>query len=723
VEAETAFVLCADDYALTEGVSHAMLDLVDARRLTAVSAMSSMPTWRKFSADIGSRRGSVAIGLHLDLTLRPFAGKRNPYGVPSLIAKSLLRKLDASAIESEFERQFDLFEDALGFAPDHVDGHHHVHALPQVRDCLLKVLRDRYSALTESQRPLVRAPFDTIPRILARRGARSKALIVASLARHFAEAANAAGFVTNIGYAGFSRFAGKMAFDRELTEFLKSPGPRQLIMCHPGYSAPALVRLDPVAEQRQAEYLVLMERNDFKDRNLTIHRPRNRPDGAFVAWRRIAPWRLGGFANKRRSLQSGGRRGRSWAGVSMNLMSPSAQTPGAALRAGARRILIDCSLSRFDEQPTGIPRVIVNYVRHGREFGECNGVAVAPVELAANGRYRARVMAGNKPGAASSTSPLRFALILAAKIWLELLRHFSRIFIAGIALVGAILPIRAVLKATTTLSHHAPAVTPGARGRLEKRRGDFIHPGAGDVLLCPNYWHDIDPAIYEAFRTRGAEIAVVVHDILTVTLTGYYKYPWRWQFERNLARSFEYVGHYYCISHKTLLDLTAFAERRGKVITASVAYNGFDSLVAENAVVRAGAAHEEVVGRLPWLMVGTLEPKKITATFWPPSRPFGQRVIAGPWLLSAVAAGCATILSKAFKPHAGWAIVYSGSMMWPTRRWRPSTAGRTPCCSLPWQRAPDFRSSRRRVAVCRSSLGTRRRQGDPSVAWRLFRDG
>ena len=152
-----------------------------------------------------ARRGRVAIGLHLDLTLRPFAEKGRPFGLGALIAASLGRRLDVASIAAEFERQFDLFETALGFAPDRVDGHHHVHALPETRDALLAVLRRRYGGLAAAARPLVRVPGDRIGAILRRRGARAKALTVAWLSSGFGAAVAAAGFAANHGFSGFSR--------------------------------------------------------------------------------------------------------------------------------------------------------------------------------------------------------------------------------------------------------------------------------------------------------------------------------------------------------------------------------------------------------------------------------------------------------------------------------------------------------------------------------------
>ncbi len=283
-EIHRKFVLCADDFAITEGVSRAMLALVDAGRLTAVSAMASMPAWRELAPELIARRGQVAIGLHLDLTLRPFAGKERPFDFRRLAVASLVGRIDMTAVSDEFERQFDLFETTLGVSPDHVDGHHHVHALRQTRVALLNVLTKRYGRRPPELRPLVRDPADAIFRVLRRRFARAKAFTVARLCAGFGARATAAGFATNIGFSGFSRFDRARSFDREFYEFLRAPGPRHLVMCHPGLADAALAGLDPVAARRDDEYASLMDNADLPNALLRVRRPRHDVSCAFAAW-------------------------------------------------------------------------------------------------------------------------------------------------------------------------------------------------------------------------------------------------------------------------------------------------------------------------------------------------------------------------------------------------------------------------------------------------------
>jgi len=270
------FVLCADDFALSNAVSRGILALVDAGRLTAVSVMATTPLWPETAPELAARRDRVAIGLHLDLTHRPFGGRRPAYDLHQLIVKALCRRADVSAISAEFERQFDLFEDAYGHPPDHVDGHHHVHALPQVRAAFFNVLAKRFSGLPAERRPLARDPTDSVVRILRRRGARAKALTVAGLGYGFAARAAASGIGANVGFAGFSRFAGDGRYEREFDEFLAAPGPRHLVMCHPG--------LDEGAGSHGEEYRCLMASDVLPRAMLRIRRGGDERRGAFADW-------------------------------------------------------------------------------------------------------------------------------------------------------------------------------------------------------------------------------------------------------------------------------------------------------------------------------------------------------------------------------------------------------------------------------------------------------
>ena len=281
-------ILCADDYALTDGVSRAIGELAAARRLSATSVMVTSPHWKAAAPRLRVHRGRLSIGLHLDLTLGPAAGpvrrlapKRRFPGLTQLIALSVLRVLEVGEIAAEVARQLDLFETELGYPPDHIDGHQHVHALPVVRQALIEVVARRYPV----NPPMLRDPADSKDLIRQRAGPVRKALIVNALAKGFGEAARARGLPLNAGFSGFSDLDLATPYADELRRAFVATRSPHIVMCHPGHVDAELARRDPVVERRQMEYDALMREPDLPQR---IWRPSRASDGPPIPWSEFA---------------------------------------------------------------------------------------------------------------------------------------------------------------------------------------------------------------------------------------------------------------------------------------------------------------------------------------------------------------------------------------------------------------------------------------------------
>lgn len=257
------FLLIADDYALSPGVSRGIRELIEAGRLSGTGAMTTEPGWAADAPALLASRDRTAIGLHLNLTtaspLAPMpqlAPDGHFPGLRTLLLHSLSGRLDAPEIAAEIGRQLDRFEAMAGMAPDYVDGHHHVQALPTVRAALLQTMAHRYSGAM----PLLRDPSDAARAILGRRRSRAKALFIAGLSKGLRRQAERLGIPTNRGFAGFSDFDRNIDFNDELADFRRFPGERPLIMCHPGYPDSTLRALDPLSDRRRDELETL--RND-----------------------------------------------------------------------------------------------------------------------------------------------------------------------------------------------------------------------------------------------------------------------------------------------------------------------------------------------------------------------------------------------------------------------------------------------------------------------------
>ncbi len=252
----SCFVLTADDFALTPGVSAGILDLLEAQRITAAGAMTNRPHWRSGAAAFAQFSGSADLGLHFNLTcgtpltrMRKLAPAGTLPKLPAILLAGLMGRLPAEEIAAELDAQIDAFEQAMGRAPDFIDGHQHVHALPGVRRALADVLVRRFP----DAKPYLRDPADGVSAIRARKRHVGKAMLLERLARPFGPAMRALGFQTNEGFSGYSRFDAKADYAGDFASYLISCGHRPLVMCHPGFVDHELQGLDPATGSRENE--------------------------------------------------------------------------------------------------------------------------------------------------------------------------------------------------------------------------------------------------------------------------------------------------------------------------------------------------------------------------------------------------------------------------------------------------------------------------------------
>jgi hypothetical protein len=252
---ERHIILCADDYGISPAVSAAIRDLIAHGRINATSVMVAAPSFNRDEAtklrDVAIKH--AAIGLHVTLT-GPFAPLSQDFeplhdgaflSLATTLRRAHLRALRPKLLAVEISRQFEAFHAAFCRLPDFVDGHHHVHLFPQIRDAVLRVTK----ALAPGA--WVRQCGQLSVR---RRLTDHKALVLDGLSRRFRRLAADHGLRTNPAFAGTYTFRSDAAYARLFADFLDRMPDGGVIMCHPGKVDAELKRLDHVTESREHEY-------------------------------------------------------------------------------------------------------------------------------------------------------------------------------------------------------------------------------------------------------------------------------------------------------------------------------------------------------------------------------------------------------------------------------------------------------------------------------------
>ncbi len=236
----TPLILTVDDFGMHAGIDAAVLEFGASGYVTATSCLVLSPRWATAARGITAPvRQQMDIGLHVDFT--EFDGAQS---LRRLIYRSAVRQLDPRTVRTRIARQFDAFENALGTPPDYIDGHQHVHQLPQVRDALLEELQRRYRVL-----PWIRV--SNPPAGHGLKGFVIRQLGAAPLARK----ATAAGLRQTTRLLGSYNFdLSEAGYKQRLEHWLSEARPGDALMLHVASSAPAD---DPIGPARLIEHQVL----------------------------------------------------------------------------------------------------------------------------------------------------------------------------------------------------------------------------------------------------------------------------------------------------------------------------------------------------------------------------------------------------------------------------------------------------------------------------------
>ncbi len=251
-------VLCADDFGQAEGISNAILTLIAAGRLSATSCLVTFPLFQTQALRLQPFHTKVAIGLHVNLTEgEPLSQAfKTQYGsrflsLGKMLSRSMLGFLDEQALVAEIRAQLMLFREVLGFYPDFIDGHQHVHQFPVVRTALLRVLATAYPGT-----PYVRWVNTRLRTI-------KSWIIYLAGTRTFGRLLDEAQIAHNTSFAGIYAFHRHGDYPALMRQFLREVGDGGLVMTHPGGAASESSQT--LACAREAEFQYLASDDFLKD--------------------------------------------------------------------------------------------------------------------------------------------------------------------------------------------------------------------------------------------------------------------------------------------------------------------------------------------------------------------------------------------------------------------------------------------------------------------------
>lgn len=249
-------IVNADDFGFTEGVTQGILQCMRQGIVTSTTVMANMP----FAAESIRRLlavGHRSVGIHLNLTSGPAIRMRNSsltsrngtfVGAGVLWRHGMLRRLPAEQIELELAAQIETIR-SMGIDVSHVDGHHHIHVLPQIVP-VVAMLCKRYMI------PAVRLPYTNGHRLsLVNRLKWQLVNFYAGRARQTFQ--NYGLKMPDHFVAWYGGGADTLA---DLQRTLKAIGTGVTeIAVHPGIDDAALARLDSYLTERRLELSALCE--------------------------------------------------------------------------------------------------------------------------------------------------------------------------------------------------------------------------------------------------------------------------------------------------------------------------------------------------------------------------------------------------------------------------------------------------------------------------------
>ena len=225
------------------------------KRISSISCLTVGKYWAEDIAEV-FEISSVDIGLHFSLTTLPPLIISKTYSSPHDVLFDLLTsRLSKESIELEFELQWNTFVLKCGRVPDFVDGHHHIHQLPIIRDVITDFLKNK-KVMTYMRVCSFKLEKPYLSKI------NIKKYVISFFSYHLKKQCTFKNIFTNKSFDGVVYVSAKYNYKSSFEKLLNSVDDGLLIMTHPGYCDKVLLGLDSYSLERESE-LSYLKSNEF----------------------------------------------------------------------------------------------------------------------------------------------------------------------------------------------------------------------------------------------------------------------------------------------------------------------------------------------------------------------------------------------------------------------------------------------------------------------------
>ncbi len=220
MESKRSVVFCADDLGISRGTNEGIARAVENGIVRESSLCVTGVAVEEGAALAKELAPRLATGLHLSLTLGKalsgrIAGLTDREGrfhrLPTVLLRCLLRAVPRKRLREEIAAQLGRVEE-LGLPLSHLNGHHHVHSFPVLRELVLELAAERGI-------PYLRVPSELA---ITGGGSGARSFVLRRLARGFRSRLDASGLPGGLAFLGLE------LYDREDYEAAFLSAARQL---------------------------------------------------------------------------------------------------------------------------------------------------------------------------------------------------------------------------------------------------------------------------------------------------------------------------------------------------------------------------------------------------------------------------------------------------------------------------------------------------------------